>query len=127
MPSHPMRHYVAKLAEGVYVLHAFEKRTRADREGRPGPCEAAPAGQSAGAPEGYGGAVEKVKLTRSSGNVFRDLGFSVDEAEYLKVRGELMVNLQKVITGRRLKQAQAAKLLGVTQPRVSDLSFWASV
>jgi phage-related protein len=26
MPSHPMRHYVAKLAEGVYVLHAFEKR-----------------------------------------------------------------------------------------------------
>ena len=27
MPSHPMRHYVAKFAEGVYVLHAFEKRT----------------------------------------------------------------------------------------------------
>jgi len=32
------------------------------------------------------GAVEKVKLTRSSGNVFRDLRFSGDEAEYLKVR-----------------------------------------
>ena len=32
-----------------------------------------------------------------------------------------MVNLQKVITARGLKQAQAAKLLGVTQPRVSDL------
>jgi predicted XRE-type DNA-binding protein len=59
--------------------------------------------------------------TRSSGNVFRDLDFSGDEAEYLKVRAELMVNLQKVITARGLKQAQAAKLLGVTQPRVSDL------
>ena len=65
--------------------------------------------------------VEKVKLTRSSGNVFRDLGFSGDEAEYLKLRAELMVNLQKVITARGLKQAEAAELLGVTQPRVSDL------
>ena len=63
----------------------------------------------------------KVKLTRSTGNVFRDLGFSGDEAEYLKVRAELMLNLQKVITARGLKQAEAAELLGVTQPRVSDL------
>ena len=37
------------------------------------------------------------------------------------VRSELMVNLQNVITTRGLKQAEAAKLLGVTQPRVSDL------
>jgi predicted XRE-type DNA-binding protein len=65
--------------------------------------------------------MKKVKLTRSSGNVFRDLGFSPDEAEHLKVRAELMVNLQKVITGRGLKQAEVAELLGVTQPRVSDL------
>ena len=62
-----------------------------------------------------------MKLTRSSGNVFRDLGFSPDEAEYLKVRAELMANLQKVITARGLKQAEAAELLGVTQPRISDL------
>jgi predicted XRE-type DNA-binding protein len=32
-----------------------------------------------------------------------------------------MVNLQKVITARGLKQAEAAELLGVTQPRISDL------
>ena len=43
------------------------------------------------------------------------------------MRADLMVNLQKVITARGLKQAQAAKLLGVTQPRVSGLCFWASV
>lgn len=65
--------------------------------------------------------MKKVRLTRSSGNVFRDLGFSPQEAEYLKVRAELMVNLQKVIRARGLKQAEAAELLGVTQPRVSDL------
>ncbi len=65
--------------------------------------------------------MKKVKLTRSSGNVFRDLGFSGDEAEHLQARAELMVHLQKVITARGLKQAEAAELLGVTQPRVSDV------
>ena len=62
-----------------------------------------------------------MKAPRSSGNVFRDLGFSPDEAEYLNIRAQLMVNLQKAITARGLKQAEAARLLGVTQPRVSDL------
>ncbi len=65
--------------------------------------------------------MKKLKLIPSSGNVFRDLGFSPDEAEHLKVRAELMVKLQRVILARGLKQAEAAKLLGVTQPRVSDL------
>jgi predicted XRE-type DNA-binding protein len=65
--------------------------------------------------------MKKVKLTRSSGNVFRDLGFSGDEAEHLQVRAELMVHLQKVITARGLKQVELAELLGVTQPRVSDV------
>ncbi|MGH7332806.1 MAG: helix-turn-helix domain-containing protein [Candidatus Rokuibacteriota bacterium] len=65
--------------------------------------------------------MDKVRLTRSSGNIFRDLGFSGDEAEHLKLRAELMVHLQKVITARRLKQAEVAKLLGVAQPRVSDV------
>jgi predicted XRE-type DNA-binding protein len=65
--------------------------------------------------------LKKVKLVRSSGNVFSDLGFSPDEAEHLKVRSELMVSLQKVINARRLKQAEVAELLGVTQPRVSAL------
>ncbi|HEX9446218.1 MAG TPA: XRE family transcriptional regulator [Candidatus Binatia bacterium] len=63
----------------------------------------------------------KLKVTRSSGNVFRDLGFAPEEAEHLLVRSELMIKLQKLIASRRLKQAAAAKLLRVTQPRVSDL------
>ena len=63
----------------------------------------------------------KLKVTRSSGNVFRDLGFSEEEAEHLKIRSDLMIQLQKVIGCRGLKQAQAARILRVTQPRVSDL------
>ena len=62
-----------------------------------------------------------VKGRRLSGNVFRDLGFSKLEAENLKMRTDLMIRLSKVIEGRRLTQAQAATLFGVTQPRVSDL------
>ncbi len=62
-----------------------------------------------------------VKVRRSTGNVFRDLGFSKDEAENLKIRTDLMIRLSKVIETRRLTQTQAASLFGVTQPRVSDL------
>jgi predicted XRE-type DNA-binding protein len=57
----------------------------------------------------------------SSGNVFSDLGFDPEEAQNLKIRADLMIELTKLIEARGLTQAAAAKLLGVTQPRVSDL------
>jgi predicted XRE-type DNA-binding protein len=62
-----------------------------------------------------------VRVTPSTGNVFRDLGFSSEESEHLLVRADLLIQVQKVIAARGLKQAEAAKLLRVTQPRVSDL------
>jgi predicted XRE-type DNA-binding protein len=65
--------------------------------------------------------VQRVNRTRSSGNVFRDLGFTGKEAEHLTLRAELMVHLQKVIAARGLTQAEVAKLPGVAQPRVSDV------
>ena len=66
-------------------------------------------------------AKSKLKVTPSSGNVFRDLGFSEQESEHLILRADLLIQIQKVVTARRLTQAQLAKLLHVTQPRVSDL------
>jgi predicted XRE-type DNA-binding protein len=66
-------------------------------------------------------AKRNLKVTPSSGNVFRDLGFSEREAEHLLVRADLLIEIQKVATARRLKQAQLARLLHVSQPRVSDL------
>lgn len=63
----------------------------------------------------------KLKMTKSSGNVFRDIGFPREEAEHLLVRADLMIQVQKLIMSRQLKQKAAAKILGVTQPRVSDL------
>jgi predicted XRE-type DNA-binding protein len=62
-----------------------------------------------------------LKVTPSSGNVFRDLGFAAEEAEHLLVRADLLIQLQKTLASRGLTQAKAAKILHVTQPRVSDL------
>jgi predicted XRE-type DNA-binding protein len=62
-----------------------------------------------------------IRIHRSSGNVFRDLGFADNEAENLRVRADLMISLSKLLEERGLTQAQAVKLLGVTQPRISDL------
>jgi predicted XRE-type DNA-binding protein len=61
------------------------------------------------------------KIRRSSGNVFRDLGFSREEAENLKIRTDLMIRLSRLIESRGLTQAEAARVFGVSQPRVSDL------
>ncbi len=61
------------------------------------------------------------KIHRSSGNVFRDLGFSREEAENLKIRSDLMIRLSQLIESRGLTQAKAAALFGVSQPRISDL------
>jgi len=65
--------------------------------------------------------VRKLRVTASTGNVFRDLGFSASESAHLVVRSDLMIQVQKFIASRRLTQAQVAKVLRVTQPRVSDL------
>ena len=62
-----------------------------------------------------------VRVTPSTGNVFRDLGFSKGESEHLLVRADLLIQVQKAIASRRFKQAEAARVLRVTQPRVSDL------
>ena len=62
-----------------------------------------------------------IRIYRSSGNVFEDLGFPRLEAERLLIRAELMSQAAALIKKRRLTQAKAAKLLGVTQPRISDL------
>lgn len=63
----------------------------------------------------------KIKVTPSTGNVFRDLGFRAEEAEHLLIRADLLIQLQKAVASRRLTQAALAKVLHISQPRVSDL------
>lgn len=61
------------------------------------------------------------KTTKSSGNVFLDLGFDPAEATVLQMRANLMSDLRIYIEKHELTQAEAAKRLGVAQSRVSDL------
>jgi len=53
--------------------------------------------------------------------VFRDLGFPPDRAEHLLARADLMIRVEKELRSRGFKRAQVARLLGISQPRVSDL------
>jgi len=65
--------------------------------------------------------MKKEKVITASSNVFADLGFDAAEASVLKMRSTLMNDLRLYIEKNGLTQAQAAKKLGITQSRVSDL------
>lgn len=54
-------------------------------------------------------------------DVWEALDRSPAERENLRVRSRLMDAIEDIIKQRQLTQAQAAKLFGVSQPRVSDL------
>ena len=62
---------------------------------------------------------QRVKIERSNGNVFADLDLPDAEAHLLKA--ELVTRIDKIIRQRGLKQVEAAKLLGLSQPDVSRL------
>lgn len=61
------------------------------------------------------------EIVASSGNVFADLGFDSAEAQVLAMRADLMIELEKQLKAQGLTQTAAAKILGVSQSRVSDL------
>lgn len=63
----------------------------------------------------------ETKITKSSGNVFQDFGFESGQAENLRLRSELMIELKLITHARHLTQNQAAELLGIQQSRISDL------
>jgi predicted XRE-type DNA-binding protein len=63
--------------------------------------------------------IDAIPVTRGSGNVFADLGFPNPEEHLAKA--QLVSLIDDVIRERKLTQRQAAKLLGVDQPKVSRI------
>src|SRR5690349_19689742 len=61
-----------------------------------------------------------IEIEESSGNVFADLGLPNPEESLVKA--ELAVQINMLIKKRKLNQTDAAKLLGLDQPKVSALS-----
>jgi len=61
------------------------------------------------------------ELKKASNNIFEDLGFSGEEAAVLKIKADLRVSLEKELAARKLSQVEAAKILGVSRPRLNRL------
>mgnify|MGYP003543779446 CR=1 FL=1 len=62
------------------------------------------------------------RRTKGSGNVFLDLGFDPAEAKVMALRAEVMIRMEQHLKSMGWTQAEAAKRLGITQPRVSRLT-----
>ena len=62
------------------------------------------------------------RRTRSSGNVFLDLGFDPAEAKVMALRAQVMIRIEQHLKAQGWTQAEAARRLGITQPRVSRLT-----
>jgi len=63
--------------------------------------------------------IEGVEVQRSSGNVFTDLG--LPDAEKLKIKTGLVVEIRKAMRALGLTQQEAAKRMGIPQPKVSGM------
>lgn len=61
------------------------------------------------------------KVTESSGNIFLDLGLPPHEAEVMLLRAKLAEGLRVWMEREKLTQAEAAKRLGIAQPRISEI------
>jgi len=60
-----------------------------------------------------------VEVHEGSGNVFADLGLA--DADKLKIKTGLVIEIRKAMQRRALTQQQAAQLMGLTQPKVSGM------
>lgn len=60
-----------------------------------------------------------VEVHQGSGNVFADLGLA--DAEKLKIKTGLVIEIRKAMQRRSLTQQEAAKIMGLTQPKVSGM------
>jgi predicted XRE-type DNA-binding protein len=102
--------YVAKFDDAVYVLHCFQKKTQKTSETDI---------SHAALPRFVKGARSMSK--KRFANVWDAIEDAPAQAENMKLRSVLMMALKDDIARTGLSQSEAAKLLGVTQPRISDL------
>lgn len=63
--------------------------------------------------------IDGVEVRRGSSNVYADLG--LPDAEELKIKTGLVIEIRKAMRQQGLTQQQAAALMGLTQPKVSGI------
>lgn len=62
---------------------------------------------------------EGIEIETSSGNVFADLG--LPDAEKLKIKSGLVIEITRAVRRLGLTQDEAARRMGIAQPKVSGL------
>lgn len=60
-------------------------------------------------------------ITPADANIFLDLGFEPAEAAKLLIKADLMIEIRQWVKIRKLRQVDAAKILKVSRPRLSDV------
>jgi len=63
---------------------------------------------------------KRIRVEKGSGNVFADIGFPNPEEALAKA--EIARRINHMLADRKLSQLEAGKILGIPQPRVSDLA-----
>ena len=63
--------------------------------------------------------IKGIEVQSSSGNVFADLG--LPEADKLKIKSGLVIEIIQAIRKLGLTQEEAARRMGITQPKVSGM------
>lgn len=63
--------------------------------------------------------VEGTDYTVGSGNFWTDLGYP--DAEEMLAKADLVIEIDRIIRARRMTQVQAAAVMGIDQPKVSNL------
>ncbi len=59
------------------------------------------------------------QIEKGSTNVYADLG--IENAEEMLVKAQLATKIGEIIKRRKLTQVQAAELLGIPQPKLSNM------
>lgn len=104
--------YVARFADAVYVLHCFQKKTHKTAK-----TDLGSGGQTLPRVVEGDGQMSKQRFA----SVWDAIEDTSEAAENMKLRSVLMIALKEHVVRAGLSQSQAAKVFGVTQPRVSDL------
>jgi len=61
----------------------------------------------------------KNSVIKGSGNVFRDIG--LEDADLLQAKADLVHRISEILNQRKLTQVRAAMILGINQPKISEL------
>ncbi len=109
--------YLMQLEQTIYVIHAFQKKSAKTAKKDIDLARARYKQLIEGKKMTSKTKPEKLLITKSSDNVFADLGFDTAQASNLKMRSELMIAIEGWFVASGLTQASAARLAGVTQPR----------